>query len=319
MRIETPGSGGGGSSQFTRTVTSLLVLLLALAGSSFVAVTVARFVTMGQASAVAVTVIVTEALAPEARSPMLQVTFCPLTVQVPGPLLPPVKVAPSTLRPAGMASVTTTPVASPPPAFVTVSVKVNESPGFTPVVGAPVVLLICASGPGQTTGTVTLLLVLFPVFDAVSFVAVTVARFVMLGHAPGVAVTLMVTVAVAPVASVPMLQVTFCPLTEHVPGPLLPPVKVALLIVKPVGIASLTVTPVASAGPAAAATRVKLKVVPGATPAVGALVVFETVTSTFGMLVVHEACAVTVRPELAPTPFTVTVLTSGWGSVALTV
>jgi hypothetical protein len=49
----------------------------------------------------------------------------------------------------------------------------------------------------------------FPVFEEVSFVALTVARFVMLGHAAGVAVTRIVTVAVAPLPRVPIAQVTF--------------------------------------------------------------------------------------------------------------
>jgi hypothetical protein len=47
------------------------------------------------------------------------------------------------------------------------------------------------------------------VFEEVSFVALTVARFVMLGHAAGVAVTRIVTVAVAPLPRVPIAQVTF--------------------------------------------------------------------------------------------------------------
>ena len=68
------------------------------------------------------------------------------------------------------------------------------------------------------------------------------------------------------------------------------------------------------------AVRVKITLPPAATVATFAdFAIVTSISSILGTPVVHEVLAVTVVYELAPTAATVTVLTSGSGSDALTV
>src|SRR5437867_13065548 len=109
----------------TETFTVLLTLLLVLPAGSLLALTEAKLLTSGQAASVALASMVIDLLAPAATSPTLQVTFCPLVLQL--------AEVPVIVRPFGMVSVMVTLFAVLPPTLDASIVNVSESPEFTEV------------------------------------------------------------------------------------------------------------------------------------------------------------------------------------------
>jgi hypothetical protein len=184
--------------------------------------------------------------------------LCPLMSHVPGPLDPPVNDALLMVTPAGIVSVTCTSCAVEFPALVAVIVKVTFPPAST--VWRFADLSSVRFTPQMTSKKVeSELSSLLPV----SFDAVTVAVFVILGQAPTPTVTSIVTVADAPAPSEPMSQLTSWPLMSHVPGPFEPPVKLASSMSRPAGTVSVTVTSCAVALPLFVTTMLKLAESPG--------------------------------------------------------
>src|SRR5258706_466255 len=174
---------------------------------------------------------VIDLLAPAATSPTLQVTFCPLVLQL--------AEVPVIVRPFGMVSVMVTLVAVLPPTLDASIVNVSESPEFTEVLLA--LFVTFTSGCGQLTFRVTVLLVLLPVLPAGSLAALTVAVLLTDGHAASVSFILFVADLLAPAARPPRLPVAAWPLVlqlAEVP-----------VIVKPAGTVSLIWTLVAVAAP----------------------------------------------------------------------
>src|SRR5262249_42497966 len=204
------------------TVVDADALLFAAFGSAGLPETLAVFVTAPVADG-AVTTIETEAFAPLASAPTGQVTVPELFTQ---PLL-----ADTNATPAGNVSETATPVASLGPALWTESVYVNESPAV-PVAGADFVIHKSADGAACTVVEAEALLL--PVLGSVG-PPDTDAVFVTVPVALG-AVTVIIDVALAPVASAPTVHVTVPALFTH---PALADTNAT-----PVGNVSETTTPV---------------------------------------------------------------------------
>jgi hypothetical protein len=174
-------------------VTAVVTLaeLLAVLGSGSVAVTDAVLVMLPAATGLMM--MVTVAVAALARVPRLQLTAA---VQVPW-----LGVAETNVTPVGTASVKVTPVAGDGPLLVTIRVYVRLLPIPT---GLGEAVLVTARSAEDVAVTLVEA-VLFAVLGSNSF-NVTVAVFV---DVPGaVAVTIILTVAVAALASEPRLQVT---------------------------------------------------------------------------------------------------------------
>src|ERR1700730_235421 len=123
--------------------------------------------------------------------------------------------------------------------------------GLPPVtVAGPVLVIAMSSDLAVTTVTwVVKVAVLLAVLGSASL-APTVAELVM-GPAVAGAVALMVIMALAPLASEPMLQVTVPEALVQVPGEELAETKLT-----PAGRVSVTVAPVAGSGPLFVAVRV---------------------------------------------------------------
>lgn len=200
------------------TVTAAVELLLVLTAST-VAATRAVLLMLGQSVATVVRLSVTVRVVPLAIVPKLQLRV-PLVIEQEAALGPPMVQVP-----AGSVSVRVTPVESPVPAALTTMVKVAVPPALTAALA-----VFCTETSGQRTVVLT-------VFD-VSGPGVSVDEFVTVPHAARVGVTLMVIVGDAPAATEPSAHVTVWPDTEQVPC-----VGTALLIVRPVAMASLTETP----------------------------------------------------------------------------
>jgi hypothetical protein len=178
------------------TVVVALALLFALLGSDSLAVTVAVLVIVPPALG-AVTVIVTVADPPLAIPPRLHVTVPALWLQVPW-----VAVADTKPTPAGNVSVKVTPVAPLGPALLTLTVYVSVLAATT---GSGESVLVTERSAEAVTVVLAVVLLL-PAFGSFS-VAVTLALLVSVPPEVGT-VTVMVTVALDPLAIVPKLQVT---------------------------------------------------------------------------------------------------------------
>src|ERR1700730_13866128 len=142
-----------------------------------------------------VTLMVNVALAPEARLPTVQVT-------VPAEFVHPV-LAETKVTPAGRVSVTVTPVAGDGPLFLATIVYAS---GLLVLAVAGAVLVIDRSADTGVLTVVDAEAVLLAVFGS-GWSAFTVAVFVIVPAVAGV-VTLMVNVALAPLARLATVQVT---------------------------------------------------------------------------------------------------------------
>jgi hypothetical protein len=215
------------------TVVVVVQLLLPVFGSVTPLVTLAVLLSVPTAAAPGVTTMVTVALAPLAKVPIEQVIVA-VPVQLPG-----LDVAETNVTFAGKVSVTVTPVAALGPLLVTRMLYVRFWPANT---GSGESLLVSA----RFAAALTVLLVvevLLPDTGSPTLLD-TVAVLLSVPTAPAPGVTTMVTVALAPLFSVPMEQVT-------VAVPLqVPDVDAAETNVTVAGRVSLTLTPVAVLGPA---------------------------------------------------------------------
>src|ERR1700687_4780919 len=188
---------------------------------------------------VSVATMVSVALPPLARAPMVQV---PATYVVPT-----LGAADTKVRPAGNTSVTTTPVAALGPLLVAVTVKTTLVPKSGGTFETVLVVAMSADCP-VTVAEAELLPATGSTWSSALFVAVFVSGDVLLS------VATMVSVALTPLASAPMVQT---PATYDVPA-----LGVAGTRARPTGSTSVTTTPVALLGPLLVAVMVKVTLEP---------------------------------------------------------
>ena len=208
-------------------MTETEALLLPGLGSAVVALTVAVLVTFTPAEPDAVAVTVRVALAPLARVPM---------AQTPPVYVPELGVAETKVRPLGRASVTETPAAALGPLFLTVMVKMT----CPPTAGVALLTVLVMDRSADTAGVTEAEALLLPGLGS-AVVALTVAVLVTFTPAEPDAVAVIVRVALAPLARVPIVQIPVLLLYSAV--------GLADTKVSPDGRTSLTITLVAALGP----------------------------------------------------------------------
>ena len=207
--------------------TELLLLALRVAVLAYAA----------QLDAEVVLVTCTDAVAPDARFPKLQLNVWPAMEQPPGPLYAGLMLQLIPV-PAGNVSLRVAAVAVPEPVLFTASVYPIDAPAVTVAVSAVLVRLSAGHCTVVVADACTELLL-----DAASVaVLANAAQF----EADVALVTC--TVAVAPDARFPKLQLKLWLVIEHVPGPLYAGLMLQAMPV-PVGSGSLSDTDKADAAP----------------------------------------------------------------------